>query len=173
MGLSDIPGAELERRRALAGTRSIRYRAGSEYAPDDPFGRTLLWLHRDGRARLGNWHRGNSRAWSGHVDTTVLGQVVAHLQAGGFPDAKPLSLVPGATFEIRILTDSPRSKPDPLTVGDNTHSRNPDYRAAIVLLDSVVRQLSQDTIPVGAAPTRTLVDGVRGIDVIEVDEDFD
>jgi hypothetical protein len=76
--------------------------------------------------------------------------------------------VPGATFTLRLVTDPPGSSPE-LQVWDNTHSKNPGYRAAIQLLDAVVRQLSQDTVPIGPAPPQVLVRDIRPLDVDEVE----
>lgn len=140
----------------------IRYDAGNPHAPDDPFGRTLLIIERTGLARLGNWHRGGTRAWSGSISLDVIDEVLGHLTAGGFPDWRPRSIVPGAVFTLTVETNPPQS------VMDSTHSSNPEYRAAVQLLDGVIRQLSSDVIPIGRAPDRMLVLSSRSIPIEEV-----
>lgn len=124
-------------------TRRIRYDAGNPNAPDDPFGRTLLVLDRTGLARLDNWHRGGTRAWSGSVGLGVMDEVLSHLAAGGFPDWRPRVIVPGAIYTLTVEGNLPQS------VIDNVNTSNPDYKKALELLNGVIRQLSGGAIPVG------------------------
>ena len=123
--------------------RRIRYDAGNAEAPDDPFGRMLLILDRTGLARLDNWHRGGARAWSGSVALGVMDEVLSHLAAGGFPDWRPRSIVPGAIYTLTVEGNLPQS------VIDNVNTSNPDYKKALELLNGVIRQLSEGAIPVG------------------------
>lgn len=123
--------------------RRIRYDAGNAEAPDDPFGRMLLILDRTGLARLDNWHRGGARAWSGSVALGVMDEVLSHLAAGGFPDWRPRSIIPGAIYTLTVEGNLPQS------VIDNVNTSNPDYKKALELLNGVIRQLSEGAIPVG------------------------
>jgi hypothetical protein len=138
----------------------IRYDAGSEFAPDDPFGRTVLVLERSGAARLGNWRLGRSRAWAGRLDGRVFEAVLSHLSAGGFPERRPAAILPGAAhFTLTVEADPPQS------VLDSLYTDNAGYRNALVLLNGVVRQLSGDAIPVGPPPAEALVHDPRTIDI--------
>lgn len=121
--------------------RRIRYDAGNAEAPDDPFGRTLLVIEPTGLARLDNWHRGGTRAWSGSVGLGVVDEVLRHLAAGGFPDWRPPSIIPGAIYTLTVEGNPPQS------VIDNINTSNPDYKKALALLNGVIRRLSGNAIP--------------------------
>lgn len=127
----------------IAGGRRIRYDTGNPEAPDDPFGRRLLIVDRSGLARLGNWHRGGTRAWGGTVTLELMDEVLEHLAEGGFPDWRPHSVTPGGIYTLTV--DADRS----YTAMDSIHTSNAEFKIALQLLDGVVRQLSGDAIPVG------------------------
>lgn len=137
----------------MDGAVRIRYDAGSEFAPDHPFGRTLLILDRSGNARLGSWRLGTARAWIGRVEPSAFEAAIAHLLAGGFPDYSPPPIPPSAHFTLTVDTESSQRH----SVMDSIHSKNVGVRNALAWLDAVVRQLSGDAIPVGPVRNQRLV----------------
>ncbi|HET7466494.1 MAG TPA: hypothetical protein VFL29_07490 [Candidatus Dormibacteraeota bacterium] len=139
----------------------IRYDTGNPEAPDDPFGRMVLILEPSGLVRLGNWHRGGVRAWSGSVALGVTDAVLEHLRDGGFP-AGPRSITPSAVFTLTVESNPEQS------LTDSVHSSNESYRSALKLLHGVIRQLSGDVLRVGPAPAETLVLNARSISIDEV-----
>lgn len=145
----------------IPGARRIRYDTGNPEAPDDPFGRRLLIVDRSGLTRLGNWHRGGARAWSGTVVLEVMDEVLEHLAAGGFPEWRPSKIAPGAIYTLVVEGDESYS------VMDSAHTSNPEFKVALQLLNGIVRQLSGDAIRIGQ-PERTLVHGTRSISIDDV-----
>jgi len=103
----------------------------------------LLVLDRTGLARLDNWRRGGTRAWSGTFGLGVMDEVLAHLAAGGFPDWRPRSIVPGAIYTLTVEGNQPQS------VIDNINTSNPEFKKALALLNGVIRRLSGNAIPIG------------------------
>ena len=136
---------------ALEGATRIRYRAGSEFAPDDPFGQLSLVLERSGSARLEQRRQGAARAWAGRVEPAAFDAVIAHLEAGGFPSYRPGPITPSATFTVTVVAGSEHS------VTDSIYSKNRSFANAVAWLSCVVRQLSGDAIPVGPARNQRLV----------------
>lgn len=126
----------------------IRYDAGSEFAPDHPFGRTTLVLRRSGEATLEQAHQGSRRSWAGRVQPAAFEAVIAHMEAGGFPTYAPGPIPPSAVFTFTV---------DAFSVTDSIYSKNPSFRNALAWLDAIVRQLSGDAIPVGPVRNQRLV----------------
>jgi hypothetical protein len=131
----------------------IRYVAGSEFAPDHPFGSTELVLQRSGEARLSQARQGSKRSWSGRVEPAAFDAVLAHLEAGGFPGYEPGPITPSAHFTLVVETDSGQS----YSVTDSLYPKNQGIKNALAWLDAVVRQLSGDAIPVGPVRSQQLV----------------
>lgn len=135
----------------MDGATRIRFRAGAEFAPDDPFGQLNLVLERSGSARLEQRRQGSTRAWAGRVEPEAFDAVIAHLQAGGFPDYRPGPITPSASFTLTVVSDSEHS------VTDSIYSKNKSFANAVAWLNCVVRQLSADAIPVGPVRNQHLV----------------
>lgn len=135
----------------MEGATRIRYRAGSEFAPDDPFGDLSLVLERSGTAHLEQRRLGTARSWAGRVEPSAFDAVLAHLKAGGFPDYQPGPITPSATFTLTVIAGSEDS------VTDSIYSKNRSFRDALAWLDCIVRQLSGDAIPVGPVRNQRLV----------------
>ena len=119
----------------------LTYRVGNEENPGDPFGRSLLEVAPDGSARLDHFARGGiKRAWSGRVEAAALERLWAALDRAGFPQVPKHPIVGGATMRG-------------LTVGDrramvewHAARKLAGYDEAFGLLDTIVRQLSQDIV---------------------------
>ena len=135
----------------MDGATRIRYQAGSEFAPDHPFGHTDLTWERSGDARVSQARLGTKRAWAGRVDPSAFDAVIAHLEAGGFPDYVPGPIPPSAVFTLTVSAGTAYS------VTDSIYSKNQSFRNALAWLDAVVRQLSGDAIPVGPVRNQRLV----------------
>jgi len=131
----------------------IRYDAGSEFAPDHPFGRTELVLERSGEARLEQALRGSNRSWAGRVDTAAFDAILAHLEAAGFPGYQPGPITPSAHFTLSVDTESG----DQHSLTDSLYPKNEGLKNALAWLNAVVRQLSGDAIPVGPVRNQRLV----------------
>ena len=84
--------------------RVLRYSAGNEHNPGDPWGRSELVIAADGSARLDH-HFSRVRAagaWTGRVDASALERLWRALDRAGFPAAPTEPFVAGAT--LRVLT---------------------------------------------------------------------
>jgi len=145
----------------VAGTvQRIVYEAGSEHAPDDPFGHCRLELFRSGAARLSNRSHGRERSWTGAIDTGLIDEIAAHLEAGGFPAVpQPRSVTPGATTHVIVL-DSAEGHASAQLYG-YAYQKLDGYRDAIPLLEAVERQLSLDSLKIGPPSDRALVAAAR------------
>ena len=135
----------------MEGATRIRYSAGSEFAPDHRFGQTVLVLERTGAAHLEQRHQGARRSWSGRVEPAAFDAVIAHLEAGGFPNYVPGPITPSAVFTITVEAAASFS------VTDSIYSKNQSFRNALAWLDAVVRQMTGDAIPVGPVRRQRLV----------------
>jgi hypothetical protein len=122
----------------------LDYFAGNENAPGDPFGRTELSLEPSGAAKLVHKHRGVHRTWTGKVDAATLASLWSALEAGGFPNV-PKHPVPGGSA-MRVLTALVDDKPVDAFVAWHAAAKLDGYREAFPMLDSIVRQLSEDSV---------------------------
>ena len=136
----------------------LEYNAGLANAPGDPFGRTELMVAADGRARLVHRHVGQARAWTGQVDVATLHAVWAALERGGFPQIPDHPMPGGAA--LRTVLAHTGAQPSGGHVAWNAARDLPGYADAFPMLDSIVRQLSENTVE--AAPD-TLPPVVTGI----------
>lgn len=132
----------------------IRYSAGNEHNPGDPFGRTELQLAPDGAARLEQVTRAGRRAWIGQVRAAALTQLWSDLAASGFPAVPPHALVAGATLRRLQVGDAT------IQVEWYAVARWPALAAVFAQLDAMVRQLSQGAVATVAAGGPQLVDAV-------------
>jgi hypothetical protein len=125
--------------------RTLRYSAGNEHSPADPWGRSELVIQPDGRARLDHhFSRGRgTRVWTARVGAGTLAALWAALARAGFPAAPRPQLVPDATVcQLTVLAGEVSQQ----VVMDRGHAP-PGYGEAFGLLDQVIGQLSG-----GAAP---------------------
>lgn len=109
-------------------------------------------LELSGSVRLEQRRQGARRAWAGRVEPSAFDAVMAHLQAGGFPDYRPGPITPSAAFTLTVVAGTAE-----LSVTDSIHSKNQSFRNALAWLDAMVRQLSGDAIPVGPVRNQRLV----------------
>lgn len=122
----------------------LEYNAGLENAPGDPFGRTELAIEHDGRARLVHRHAGRVRAWRGLIDRATLQTAWAALERGGFPTIPPHRVPGGAALRTLIAHVGEHRQGG--HVAWNAAKDLPGYAEAFAILDSIVRQLSEDTV---------------------------
>ena len=142
---------------------TIRYSAGSEHDPGDPWGRSELVIRADGSARLDHhFSRGRQpRAWAGHVDATVTDELLAALDRAGFPAVPPTGPLPPGAALRRLTVETSAAAQQALVSWHRTPSL-PGYAEAFALIDALIRQLSGDAVPYPAAP-RPLVRGATAI----------
>jgi hypothetical protein len=126
----------------------IDYSAGNEHAPSNPWGRTDLSIEPDGKASLEHRRLGRYRAWRGSVDAATVTRVHDALAKVGFPDVPPHPVAAGAT--IRVLTFVEGERQRTAMVAWHAAKDLPGYAEAFEVLDSIVRQLSEDTVPLAA-----------------------
>jgi hypothetical protein len=127
---------------------TIRYSVGNEHDPGDPWGRSELVIHADGSARLDHhFSRGREpRAWVGHVDATVPGELLAALDRAGFPAVPPMGCLPPGAALRRLIVEADGAARQALVSWHRTLSL-PGYAEAFDLIDAVIRQLSGDEVP--------------------------
>jgi hypothetical protein len=129
---------------ALAVVRDvIYYSVGSERNPGDPFGRSRLVIQVDGSARLDQYTRAGSTTWTGTVAASALDKLWGALEEAAFPDMPPHPIPAGSA--IRGLNVG---GPDGKSVGIAYHAAGtmPGYHNAFYILDTVIRQISEDTV---------------------------
>ena len=127
--------------------RTLRYSAGNEHSPTDPWGRSELVIQPDGRARLDHHfsrERG-TRVWTGQVDAAALAALWAALARSGFPAAPRPQLVPDAT--VCQLTVQAGDVSEQVIIDYGLGQSLPGYGEALGLLDAVIGQLSGGTAP--------------------------
>jgi hypothetical protein len=127
--------------------RTLRYSAGNEHSPTDPWGRSELVIQPDGRARFDHHYsreRG-TRVWVGQVDAGTLTALWDALAGAGFPAAPRPQLVPDAT--VCQLTATAGELSEQVAMDRGAARSLPGYSEAFAILDKVIGQLSG-----GAAP---------------------
>ena len=127
---------------------TIRYSAGNEHNPGDPWGRSELVIRADGSARLDHhFSRGRQpRAWAGHVDASVPGELLAALDRAGFPAVPPAGPLPPGAAPRRLTVETDGAARQALVSWHRAPSL-PGYAEAFDLIDAVIRQLSGDAVP--------------------------
>ena len=147
---------------------TIRYRAGNEHNPADPWGRSELVIHPDGSARLDqHFSRGRSpRAWSGHVNPAALDELLAALDRAGFPPLSPTpALSPTRAFPpdttMRRLAVEADGAVRQALISWHDPPPHPGYAAAFDLIDAVIRQLSGDAVDYPTKRARVVDDAVE------------
>ena len=126
----------------------LEYNAGLENAPGDPFGRTELCIDADGTARLVHKHIGLARTWTAKVDTATLAVLWSALEKGGWPTIPPHPIPGGSAMRTLVAhVEGAQQRGD---VAWNSAKNLAGYNEAFPILDSIVRQISEDTVK--AAP---------------------
>lgn len=146
---------------------TLRYSAGNENAPGDPFGATELVIEPSGRARLDHRHVGLHRAWTGQVDAGALERLHALLDDAGFPDMERFPLPAGAT--LRTLVAEQEGQRRGVRVEWNRARDLPVWRDAFAILDSLVRQLSDDTFHAAPDTLGPAITDLRAVDGVNVE----
>jgi hypothetical protein len=121
----------------------LEYNAGLENAPGDPFGRTELVVDATGSAQLVHKHVGLARTWTGQVDVPTLHAAWAALVRGGFPEI-PRHPIPGGSAMRTIVAHAADGSSRSCHIA--WHAKLPGFTEAFPILDSIVRQLSEDTV---------------------------
>ena len=123
--------------------RILRYSAGNEHNPTDPWGRSELTVHGDGRAELEQHHsrRPGTSAWAGQVDRQRLSALWAALDEAGFPSPPAAAAVPPDSV-IRQLTVEEDGGAETVLLAGTV----PGYAAVVGLLDGLIHRLSGGTV---------------------------
>jgi hypothetical protein len=121
----------------------LRYSAGNENNPADPWGRSELTVHGDGRVVLEQHHsrRPGTSTWTGQVDRQGLSALWAALDEAGFPSPPPAAMVPPDSVIRRLTVDADGGSETVLLAG-----AVPGYAAVVGLLDGLVYRLSSGTV---------------------------
>lgn len=135
----------------------IYYSVGSEHNPGDPFGRSELVIDIDGQARLDQFTRAGHSAWTGSVAASALDRLWGALEEADFP-AMPRHPVPGGSAIRDLNVGGPDGKSAYIAyqAADNL----PGYNVAFQILDTVIRQLSEDTVKVVPITGDKIVDAI-------------
>jgi hypothetical protein len=123
--------------------RILRYSAGNEHNPTDPWGRSELTVHGDGRAVLEQHHsrRPGTSTWAGQVDRQGLSALWAALAEAGFPSPPAAAAVPPDSV-IRQLTVEEDGGAETVLLAGNV----PGSAAVAGLLDGLIYRLSGGTV---------------------------
>ena len=138
----------------------VNYSVGNEHSPTDPFGRSELVIDIDGSARLDQYRHGSRSAWTGLVAPSALDELWAALEEAGFP-AFPHHPVPGGSAIRDLNVGGPERKS--AYIAYHAAEAMPGYNVAFQTLDTIIRQLSEDTVRVGSASGPRIVDGVARV----------
>ena len=122
--------------------RILRYSAGNEHNPADPWGRSELTVHGDGRAELEQHHsrRPGTSAWAGQVDRQGLSALWTALDEADFPSPPAAAAVPPDSV-IRQLTVEEDGGAETVVLAGTV----PGYAAVVGLLDGLIHRLSGGT----------------------------
>ena len=123
--------------------RILRYSAGNEHNPTDPWGRSELTVHGDGRAELEQHHsrRPGTSAWAGQVDQQGLSALWAALDEAGFPSPSAAAAVPPDSVIRQLTVEEDGGAETVLLAG-----AVPGYAAVVGLLDGLIHRLSGGTV---------------------------
>jgi hypothetical protein len=138
----------------------IYYSVGSERNPGDPFGRSCLVIQVDGTARLDQYTRAGTSAWTGKVAASALDRLWAALDEAAFPNM-PRHPVPAGS----AIRDLNVGGPDGKSVYIAYHAAGtlPGYNTAFHILDTVIRQISEDTVKCVPESTETVVSAIERV----------
>lgn len=132
----------------------VVYSVGNKNNPGDPWGRTELTIEIDGSARLDQDSLGGLFAWTGRVVPSALDRFWSALEEAGFPEFPMLMPPAGSATRYLTVGDGPSAREIFLPY----HAPVRGYSDAFFLLDSVIRQLSQDRLKVVPESSERLVD---------------
>lgn len=138
----------------------IHYRVGNENSPGDPWGRSMLYIEADGAARLEQFEFDRVTTWTGKVATSALDRLWGAIAEAGFPVVPPH--MPPAGSSTRVLQIG--SEPGSAVAYVAYHFANqlPGYSTAFLILDTIIRQLSENMVQ--AVPeSAPIVDGVTRV----------
>ena len=123
--------------------RVLRYSAGNEHNPANPWGRSELTVHGYGRVVLEQHHsrRPGTSIWAGQVDQQGLSTLWAALDEAGFPSPPAAAAVPPDSV-IRQLTVEENGGAETVLLAGSV----PGYAAVVGLLDGLIYQLSEGTV---------------------------
>jgi len=123
--------------------RVLRYSSGNEHNPADPWGRSELTVHGDGRVELEQHHsrRPGTSAWPGELDPQALSALWAALDASGCPAPPAAAAVPPDSV-IRQLTVEEDGGAETVLLAGTV----PGYAAVVGLLDGLIHRLSGGTV---------------------------
>jgi hypothetical protein len=138
----------------------IHYTVGSEHSPSDPFGRSSLVIQVDGSARLDQYTRAACSAWTGKLATSALDELWRGLEHAAFPSV-PHHPVP-ADSAIRSLNVGGRDGKS-IHIAYHAAATLPGYRRAFHLLDTVIRQISEDTVKCVPESTDEIVSAIERV----------
>jgi hypothetical protein len=131
----------------MSSTARIAYTAGDEHSPTNPWGRTYLSIEPDGIARLEQRHLGRHRAWTGRVDVATVTRLHDALASVGFPEVPPHPVPGGAAIRTLALIEGDHRRA--ALVAWHAAKKLPGYAEVFEVLDSIVRQLSEDSLQLG------------------------
>ena len=127
-------------------TARLTYSIGNEHNPTDPFGRSHLVVEPDGSARLDHYGRlGQHRAWTGRVEPAALRRLWSALQRAGFPSVAGHH-PPPPDAPVCSLTAEVGDRRQGAYVPWHAAQDLPGYDEAVMLLESIVGQLSEGTV---------------------------
>jgi hypothetical protein len=125
----------------------LEYTVGNEHDPGDPWGRSILVIQPDGRARLEHHfsrRRETVGAWTGRVDAAALESLWSALRQAGFPAVPSMLIPPGAApRQLSVTADGQTRR---ATVGYHEAAKLPGYAEAFQLLDAVCHQVSEGAV---------------------------
>lgn len=143
----------------------VHYSVGNERSPTDPFGRSHLVIHVDGSARLDQYTRAGQVSWTGKVVPSALDDFWRALEEAGFPSF-PHHPVPAGSAIRHLNVGGPDGKS--AYIAYHAAENIPGYRSAFRILDTVIRQLSDDTVKVVPDGAATIVESIV---VVSADRD--
>jgi hypothetical protein len=136
----------------------IAYHVGNEHNPGDAIGRSQLVIETNGAARLDHHTRSGHNAWTGRVGAPALDDLWRALEEAAFP-AMPEHRVP-AGAAIRALTVGMGTVAKSAYIAGHASGTMPGYREVFWILDSIIRQLSEDTVRAVAPYSSQIVEAV-------------
>ena len=138
----------------------IYYQVGSEHNPGDPFGRSDLVIEIAGVARLDQYTRAGRSAWTAVIATTALDELWRALKEARYPDF-PHHPVPAGSAIRDLNVGGPEKKS--VYIAYHAAESMPGYNVAFRILDTIIRQISEDTVKVVPAGERTIVQTIKRV----------